>query len=483
MTVVGAFASAGSAAYARVIVNDAAKMNSIAVDAVISPTSAEQISGILHSHNGPICIGGGRYSQGGQIATEHCLFLDMRHMNRILSLDGKRRTITIEAGATWRQIQEAIDPHQLSLKIMQSYSNFTVGGSLSVNAHGRYVGEGPIVSSVLSLVVVTAGGKVVHASRSENRDIFDGVIGGYGGLGVIVQATLQLVPNTLVERSVRSMSVRDYPAFFLKQVLPRHDAVFHSATLYPPSFTSVDVVTWSTTQKQPNISERLAPLGTPSRTQQFLINWLTDGPFGKQIREFIYDPLYYARPAIAWRNFEASDDVASLNAGPHAGFAYALQEYFVPTARFSDFVPKMARIFSRANANVLNVSIRYSKADKETLLSWAPADMFAFVIYYQQETSPAELATSDRWTEQLIDCALSEGGTYYMPYRIVASRAQFLRAYRRAPEFFALKSRLDPQDKFRNRLWDAYYRPSASATSRPSTQVSATSQRATNTSK
>ena len=35
-----------------------------------------------------------------------------------------------------------------------------------------------------------------------------------------------------------------------------------------------------------------------------------------------------------------------------------------------------------------------------------------------------------------------------LPYQIHASREQF----------FALKKRLDPSNKFRNKLWDAYYR-------------------------
>ena len=51
---------------------------------------------------------------------------------------------------------------------------------------------------------------------------------------------------------------------------------------------------------------------------------------------------------------------------------------------------------------------------------------------------------------------LSVGGTYYLPYQPHATPAQFSRAYRRSGEFFALKRRLDPGDKFRNNLWDHY---------------------------
>ena len=60
----------------------------------------------------------------------------------------------VQAGARWCDIQRFIDPHGLSVKIMQTYANFTVGGALSVNCHGRYVGLGPLVLSVRAIRVV-----------------------------------------------------------------------------------------------------------------------------------------------------------------------------------------------------------------------------------------------------------------------------------------------------------------------------------------
>ena len=51
-----------------------------------------------------------------------------------------------------------------------------------------------------------------------------------------------------------------------------------------------------------------------------------------------------------------------------------------------------------------------------------------------------------------------EGGSFYLPYQIHATRAQFLAAYPRADAYFAVKTRVDPDYKFRNRLWQAYYR-------------------------
>lgn len=127
------------------IVNDVSQLNPIRVHTIIEPTTTEEIVVALRDHRGPITIGGARHSMGGQIATEGALHIDMRQFDAIRNFSAAGKTITVQAGATWRQIQEVIDPADLSLRIMQSYANFTVGGSLSVNGHGRYVGLGPLI--------------------------------------------------------------------------------------------------------------------------------------------------------------------------------------------------------------------------------------------------------------------------------------------------------------------------------------------------
>src|SRR5882724_11528019 len=119
------------------LVNDVTQINPIEVGRVITPPTTEEIVAAVQQSTGPISIGGSRHSMGGQIATEGALHIDMRRFGRILDFSPARKTITVQAGARWRQIQERIDPANLSVKIMQTYANFTVGGSLSVNVHGR----------------------------------------------------------------------------------------------------------------------------------------------------------------------------------------------------------------------------------------------------------------------------------------------------------------------------------------------------------
>ena len=441
------------------VVNDVSQLNPIQVSEVITPTSTAEIVDAVKQHSGPISIGGARHSMGGQIATAKALFIDMRQFNRILNFSPADKTITVQAGTRWRQIQEYIDAQNLSVKVMQSYANFTVGGSLSVNAHGRYVGLGPIIMSVKSLKVVLADGAIVDASPTQNSEIFNGVIGGYGALGVIVEATLELTDNVKIKRQTQMMAVTEYKQFFFDRIRSDSQAVFHNANIFPPDYTTMRAVTYSITNDPLTIPDRLSPAGQPYRLDRFGWWVVSEWPFGESIRRNFLEPVYLDGDTVTWRNYEASYDTAELEPASRESSTYVLEEYFVPVDRFDDFVAKMRLIFRQHNPNILNVSVRHARQDPGSLLAWARNEVFAFVIYYKQGTSDADRTEVGIWTRKLIDAALDLDGSYYLPYQLHATPDQFRRAYPRASDFLSLKRRLDPTNKFRNEFLDKYLHP------------------------
>ncbi|MEY2439634.1 MAG: hypothetical protein QOI34_1019, partial [Verrucomicrobiota bacterium] len=119
----------------------------------------------------------------------------------------------------------------------------------------------------------------------------------------------------------------------------------------------------------------------------------------------------------------------------------------------------MRRTLQHHNVDVVNVSVRHANQDPGSLLAWARTEVFGFVIYYKQGTSAEAQRRVGEWTRELTDAALTLGGSYYLPYQLHATERQFRQAYPRAGEFFQLKARLDPANKFRNELWNKYYRP------------------------
>ena len=441
------------------VVNDVTQLNPIKVLKIITPQTSAEITKAVKTHNGPISIGGGRFSQGGQTATENALQIDMRKFNRILSFSKERKEVTVQAGIRWRELIQFIDRYDLSVKIMQTYANFTVGGSLSVNVHGRYVGQGPIILSVKSFKIVLANGSFITASPTVNNEVFYAAIGGYGGIGVITEVTLSLTDNYKIARKDTLMDIAAYKKFFFSNIRNKPQFVFHNADIYPNSYTKVRAVTYARTENKLTITERLKPNDVNYGLKKFAMKVVAGSDFGKWLRQHIADPVHYTGKVVEWRNYEATYDVQELEPNSRKKATYVLQEYFIPVDHFDSFYPKMVKILKNNDVNVINISIRHANRDAGSHLAWAKEEVFAFVIYYKQEVSDVEKAKVTQWTRALIDASLSEKGAYYLSYQIQATQSQFSKAYPNAETFFKLKRKYDPNYKFRNKLFDAYYRP------------------------
>lgn len=440
------------------VVNDITQLNPIEIQGLIRPTNTQQIVLAIKSNKGPISIGGGRYSMGGQTATEQALQIDMRGFDSVMHFSAVKKEITVQTGITWRKVQEFIDGSDLSVKIMQTYANFTVGGSLSVNVHGRYIGYGPIISSVKEIKMVLANGEIITANREVNSDIFYGAIGGYGGLGVITEATLSLTDNCKVKRTDRILNLNEYQSFFNSTIANDSLAVFHNADIYPKRYNKVRAVTYSRTLDDVTVPYRLKPLDTRYGVHQAVYKIISEYPGGKWLRQHLLDPLLFKGNPVEWRNYEASYDVSELEPKSRKRSTYVLQEYFVPENNFDSFYPLLTSILNRNKVNVMNISIRNAKKDPGSILAWANTDVFAFVIYYKQGTKQKDKEEVAKWTRQLVEASISCKGSYYLPYQIWATSQQFTAAYPNALTYLTLKKCIDPDYKFRNKLWDAYYK-------------------------
>jgi FAD/FMN-containing dehydrogenase len=437
-------------------INDVTQLNPIQVNKIIKPTKPAEIKKALLSTTGPVSIGGGKYSMGGQTAFENSLHIDMRSFNQILDFNKKEKTITVQPGITWRAIQDYIDQHNLSVKIMQTYANFTVGGSISVNCHGRYIGHGPIISSVREIKIMTIDGTKITANRNQNTEIFNAAIGGYGGIGVLIEATLDLEENTKVERHAQKISAKEYNAFFKENIAENAEVIFQNGDLYPPNYDQVMNISWHVSEKELTEEDRLRPRDESYWLEQRLVGLVAWGDFGKWVRRSMIDPLYYRSEKVVWRNNEASYNVLELEPKSREKSTYVLQEYFIPVDNINSFIPKMKAVYEKYNVNVINVSLRHAKPDEESYLSWAIEEVFAFVIYYKQKTTAEAKENVRQWTVEMTDAILSENGSWYLPYQPHATVEQFNQAYPNAGKYFALKDSLDNDHRFTNKLLDKY---------------------------
>lgn len=119
-------------------------------------------------------------------------------MNGVV-VDPVARTATMAAGATAGPVLAATQEHGLAPLIGSSPTVGVVGLTLGGGIGWLSRKYGPACDAVRSFEVVTPDGSAVHASATENQDLFRALRGGGGGvLGVVTSIEIDLVPVTTV---------------------------------------------------------------------------------------------------------------------------------------------------------------------------------------------------------------------------------------------------------------------------------------------
>ena len=134
-----------------------------------------------------------------------------------------------------------------------------------------------------------------------------------------------------------------------------------------------------------------------------------------------------------------------------------LHEYFIPRDRFVEFIDGLRAVVQRRHANLLNASIRVVSGERN-VLTYAPRDAFAVVLYLNQRTDRAANQEMEALTQDLIELTLSVGGRFFLPYQLHYTAAQLERSYPEIRAFFAAKRRYDPDLLFTNTFYEKYSR-------------------------
>jgi FAD/FMN-containing dehydrogenase len=451
--------------------NDASHLNKTAIYGIVKAHSEDDIRNAITFafHNElKISSAGQQHSMGGQTFTHGGLILDLRKLDRI-EIDKERKTVNVQPGVRWWKLQQVLDREALSVKSMQSINIFSIGGTLSVNAHGIDPAPGPIAPTVRSLRVMLSDGSIVVATPMQNAELFRHVLGGYGLFGVILDAELDVVDNEIYSRKTLYMDYRDFPDFYATTIEgnPNVGLFYGRLSISPNSFlreTAVHIYT------RADFEGNLPPLSPPAHNtlDRFIINFSKTGSLGRWTRwtlEKYVEPHTHACISrnqamsqkdicLVSRNEEMYDDMAYLK--NRLRDTDILQEYFIPHARMATFIDGLRETVERNKANLLNVTIRIVHKDAITALPYAKENMFAFVLYFNVKFNERENESLEKTTSDLIDVARGAGGTFYLPYQLFYSKEQLRSCYPEIDDCFAVKKKYDPNGLFSNKFFEKY---------------------------
>ncbi len=446
--------------------DDASRLNRTRVkeawDIPTDPAAAErQLAALLRRAKAeklPVSIAGARHSMGGHTIAPDGIVINMLPFKR-LTIDAKTNILRAQSGARWADIIPYLDRHGRSVAVMQSNNTFSVGGSISVNAHGWQPNHPPIASTVESFRLLRDDGSIVRCSRTENAELFSLVLGGYGLFGVILDVDLRVVPNVRYRLEHFVIPSDQYGDLYEREVNRRPDVgmVFGRLDVSPDNF--LREATLNVFYRDPD--EEIPEL-TPAqfgRLRRTVFRGTVGSDYGKELRWDLEKRLASAIEGRAFSRNQLSDAGIEAFENRTAESTDILHEYFVPPDRLGAFLERLRTIIPEHQGDLLNVTIRNVHTDNDSFLRYADREVFGLVMLFNQERTPRGEEAMKEMTRALIDAALQEGGTYYLPYRLHASPEQFARAYPQGREFFEHKRAYDPDELFQNEFYRTYGRP------------------------
>lgn len=455
-------------------INDASCLNQTPIFAIAHVTNEADVVAAVQfakEYNLTITPAGERHSMGGQSFSRGGMVLDMHGMNAV-AVDRDAMTMTVGSGATWKEVQAILDPMGLAVHAMQSINLFTVGGTISVNAHGIAHDPGQIGSTIQALRMVLADGTVVRATPTENSELFHAAVGGYGLVGVILEAELDIVPNDIYEWKTDYIDYQDFADFYTDNVVgnPEVGLMYARLSIAPGSYLKETAIHRYLATTEP---VEVKPLQTESSNvwlKRLIFNISKTGDLGRWIRwttEKYLEPGYHTcvtrntamsgtpeEICVATRNQKMNQSMEYLKSKTND--TNILNEYFIPLEHTTEFIDGLRTIVQNSGVNLLNVTLRIVTKDTSSSLPYAKDDRIAYVLYFNQKLTEEESLQLRGATVELIDLATSLGGAFYLPYQLYYSPTQLRAAYPEVDTFFATKLKYDPEKRFSNTWYETY---------------------------
>jgi FAD/FMN-containing dehydrogenase len=449
-------------------------LNPTSVHEVAAVTSTENIQSVVRraSREGcAISVSGGRHAMGGQQFGTDAIHLDTRALNRVLNFDARAGLIEVEAGMQWPELiqrclnKQAGASRQWGIVQKQTGADrLSIGGALSANIHGRGLTLKPFVGDIESFSLVTADGSVVTCSRSENTELFNLVIGGYGLFGVVASVTLRLMPRQKLQRVVELVRIDD--------VMARFEQRIQQGFLYGDCQFAVDPASEDFLSRGIFSCYQPVDPATPIPAQQREIaeeQWLRllYLAHADKTRAFdVYSGEYLATNGqIYWSDthqtsyypdaYHQALDRRLRNRG--AG-SEMISELYVPRHELASFFADMREDFRRHRVEVIYGTIRLIEKDDQSFLAWARQPWACTVLNVHVSHTPEGIEQAAAAFRRLIDLARQRGGSYFLTYHRWASREQVLACYPQLPEFLRLKRRYDPEERFQSDWYRHYTR-------------------------
>jgi decaprenylphospho-beta-D-ribofuranose 2-oxidase len=411
----------------------------------LAPAGRAGVLAALAAEPGLIARGNGRAY--GDAALNPRATLSMLGARGLLAFDPEAGRVTVEAGLLLGDLIEKMLPHGWFVPVTPGTKFVSVGGAVAADVHGKnHHGAGSFSAHVEAFDMALADGRVLTCSATEHPDIFAATCGGMGLTGLILAVTLRLlrVETSLIRQETRRCAN-------LADVM----AAFEDARHWSYSVAWIDCLA-----RGASLGRSLLFLGEHARRDEA---GQGRGGLLPTRRRPVRVPVDFPSWALNRWSVAAFNELYWRRARPGTAFV-DYDRYFYPL----DAILEWNRIYGRAgfvqyqcvlpkaasDAGLTALLTRISRAGAGSFLSvlklfGAPAKMLSFPL---EGFTLALDFPANRTTFALLDeldaIVADHGGRLYLAKDARMGAALFRRGYPHLPEFEALRTRIDPEQKF-----------------------------------
>jgi hypothetical protein len=365
-----------------------------------SPDDVAAAVNFARRHEVLVAVRGGGHNGGGLGTVDDGVVIDLGLM-RGITVDADRRTVRVEGGATWGEVDRATGEAGLAtpsgIISTTGVGGLTLGGGIGHLAR-RY---GLSIDNLLGAELVLADGTRARASVQENPDLFWAIRGGGGNFGVVTAFEFQLHPVSTVVAGPTFWPI-DQAGEVLRayrEFLPAADRDlngFFAFTSVPPAppfpeelhGTPVAAIVWCHLGSEERALAAIKPMtevGTP----------LLHGPHALPFPALqgFFDPLYPKGHQWYWR----------------ADFVRTLSDPAI--AAHEEWGPKMPSGQSTMHLYPIDGAV-HDVAEDATPFSYRDATWAEVIVGVDPDPANAEAVTA--WTKGYWDAThpYSAGGAY-----------------------------------------------------------------------
>ena len=191
---------------------------------ILFPNSQKELKDIVVSNLEklkPLKVVGNSGSYNSNFHTDGNL-ISLKHLNKVLDIDVKNKTISAEAGISIPELIEAASKYDLGLSSLGTNLFDTIGGSCSVGHHGSGKNYGILSSYLENFELLSSQGNIHVIHKGD--ELYNALGVNLGAAGILTSLTIKLEPRFKLKMQVYPIELEEFEEKF-KTLLEVHDHV------------------------------------------------------------------------------------------------------------------------------------------------------------------------------------------------------------------------------------------------------------------